>query len=169
MGVRNWEWWRDVVVVAFAVNIAATAAWIAATSAWPVVRRTFSSNAQSLAGRWRDFRINRMAWRLNRLQLIRRSPAVAIADILMATLIVILGGGYAMMILLAAVFIRLTQPSAHPELFSFVGGLGLVIAGLYRASDAYADLVQTDRRLAALRRKAAARGWDLEDASAALL
>jgi len=87
----------------------------------------------------------------------------------MATLIVVLGGGYAMLILIAAVYIRVAQPGAHPELFSFVGGLGLAMAGLYRASDAYADLVQAERRLAALEKKAAARGWDLEDARAALL
>ncbi len=146
LGIRDWAWWRDVVVMGFAINIAGAAAW-------PVLRRTFSRNAHSLAERWRDLRINRMAWRVNRLERVRRTPAVALADILMAALVVMLGGGYAMTILLMAIYSRVAAPASHPDIISFLGGVALAMAGFYRASAAHSDLLQTERKLATLKKR----------------
>jgi hypothetical protein len=150
-----------------AVILALLMAWIGNWTSGPV-GRALRRTGKGLAEKWRDLRIDILAKRVNRLVRIQKTPAVGVAEIVMAVLVVMLGGGYVLMFLLAILYVRITQPHAAPDVTALLGGGALVITGCYRAIDAHAELLQTDRMLLKLRRRAEKRGWDLDDACAAL-
>jgi hypothetical protein len=134
----------------------------------PVVGRALRAGQDNVLTSWRELRLSALARRVIRLERIQLKPALALADMIMAMFVAMIGGGYAITIIVVGIYLRVGHPASRPDVSLFLGGVALVYAGIYRAIDSHSDLLQTDKKLAKLRAKAATRGWDLDDACVAL-
>lgn len=147
----------NLIVVAILVN------WVADWSSAPV-KGLLRKKASSLVGIWRELRLGAMARELVRLERIQRRPEIALADMLMAMFVSVIGGGYAIIILVAASYARLGHDDVRPDLLPVLGGCLLVLIGMERAIGAQGNILRTESKIKHLRAKALKRGWDLDDA-----
>lgn len=135
----------------------------------PLVSRLLQSSQQRVLSPMRRWREARLARAINRIRRIIDKPSIALADMIMAMFVAVVGGGYGLAILVTTVYLRLKGQTDGVDLVPFLGGAALVWAGLYRASNAYSDLTEPATKIAKLKAKAERHEWDIEDACAALL
>jgi hypothetical protein len=127
-------------------------------------RRALRLSTNSLRSFWLEMQVGLAARRLTQLIKIQKAPYLAISDMLLALGVILLGGGYGLLLVIVILSKELKQLPVGTELFSLLGPGSLVTMGFYRLSDAAADLAQTERKIARIRCMADARGWDLDDA-----
>jgi hypothetical protein len=147
----------NLIVLAIIIN------WVADWTSGPV-KGVLRKKVNSLVGVWREVRLGAMARELVRLERIQRRPEIALADMLMAMFVAVVGGGYAIIIVVAASYARLAHGDARPDIVLVLGGCFLVLIGMQRAIGTQGQLLKTESKIRRLRTKALMRGWDLDDA-----
>jgi hypothetical protein len=155
------KWVADVILTAFVAGY-----FVHGTG--DAVVRAVSKKGASILGRIRELRIGLMAKHLRRLRRVEQNAAVALADMVMAVAVMVVGGGYMLFLMLVAGFSHLAHQPVQSALVSMLGGLGLLFAGFWRAGESFSDLTHNTSRTTRLLQRAKARGWDVEDAYAAL-
>ncbi|AYV46273.1 hypothetical protein CFHF_18060 [Caulobacter flavus] len=128
----------------------------------------FSKRRALLTAYLLELRIGRLARRLRWLRKVQANSMVAVGDMMMALAVMTMGGGYLLFLLIVAGFAHLGHQSVQPALISMVGAMAILFSGLWRASESCSDMTSNGPRLQRVLALAKARGWDIEDACAAL-